>query len=133
LFLDANFGIDIWFTDAVRAQKALRPLRGTITEDSYGKEGFIVLAVPIKVHKNRPDFAFLEQPSLAREEVKSRDVRTRDAGAAAKTPFEQLLAAVAFGMPGTRSADRDVPTNPTTLLRSWITLPGGKGGAPKQP
>jgi hypothetical protein len=133
LFLDANFGIDVFFSDGVKAQAALKPMRGTISKNSYGKEGFVVLAVPMKVQKNRPDFAFLEQSPLEREEVKSRGIRKRSAGEVAATPFERLMPAAAFGAPGTRSIERDVPTNPATLVRSWVTLPTAAGAGAKQP
>jgi hypothetical protein len=131
LYLDANFGIDIWFSDAIKGMKALKPINFTVTADSHGKEGFVVLAVPVGVHKNRPDFSFLKQSPLNKEQV-DRGVNSRDAGVKAKTPFERLMAAGAFGGPGTR-AERDVPDNPTTLLRSWVTLSANMGAAQKQP
>jgi hypothetical protein len=130
LFMDANFGIDVWFSDAVRGQKALAPLRFTVTAGSHGKEGIVVLAVPVKTHKNRPDFSFLEQPPLAKEQS-TRGTRARDAGDAAKTPFERLMAYGAFGAGDTRSGERDVPDNPTTVLRSWVTVPAVKAAPAK--
>lgn len=136
IFLDANGGIKLAApTETIQARKAFtRPIRGTISGSSYGKEGFVVLAVPVTVHKNRPDFSFLEQSPLAKEEVRSRGERHRSGEDLAQTPFEHLLTAAAFGTGKTRSFEPDVVTNPVIVSLSWMTVPGPASViAPKNP
>src|SRR5262249_48191851 len=104
----------------------MKPIPGTISKKSFGKEGFVVLAVPVKAVRHRPDLSFLAQTGLTREEAVPRAVRLKGAETKVQTPFERLLAATAFGKVGTRSFEPDEPTNPTTFMWSWVTVPPGK-------
>jgi hypothetical protein len=130
LFLDANYGIDLLYSDALQSGRPLRPIRGTISKTSAGKEGFVVLAVPLTVQKMRPDFTFLAQAALGREEVITRDVRLKKVQQTPQTPFERLMAAAALGG-RTRDFQPDVPTNPAVLSWSWTTLPVGTAAPPR--
>ncbi len=124
LFLDANAGIQLAFSDSIQSLSALKkPIGGTISKTSYGKEGFVVLAVPVTLHRERPDFSFLEQSPLGKVEVIERGARLRSVSGSAQTPFGQLMSAVAFGTGKTRGFDPDMPTNPVIVSWSWTTLP----------
>jgi hypothetical protein len=118
LYLDANFGIQTVFSDAIgKKEKATE--KGTITKNAVGTEGLVVFAVPLSASgKMKPSFGFLEQEPLGRVETKK-----NGPGEAPKTPFGQLLAAAAFGGSTARGFERDVPTNPAILARSWVTRP----------
>jgi hypothetical protein len=130
LAMDANFGIDIVYSDAIKAQRSLRPLRFTVEGSSYGKEGIIVLAVPQKKHPNQPDYSFLKQSPLRGVEERSPQDRAALAKKVAKTPFERLMAAAAFEGPGTRSMSVTEPDNPAAVVWSWVTVPEGAEAAP---
>jgi hypothetical protein len=123
LLLDANFGIRVIPT-SVRAGGSLKPQRGTFKGDAVGKEGLIVLAVPVKPGAGQPSFDFLAQAPL---QVSDKPRGTADAPA---TPFGRLMA-TAVRNAGVRSIELDVPTNPGVLSWSWyLREPPTKGEKP---
>ncbi len=133
LFLDANCGIKQFDARAVQAGEKLKPLRGKISPSSNGREGFVVLAVPVKAHRTAPDFTFLQQAPLDREEVRERSVRLRSAEKTAQTPFARLMTTAAFGG-RTRDFEPDAPTTPAVLSWSWQTVAATPAApAPKRP
>jgi len=116
LFLAGNFEVAEWWSGALESGKSFED-SGTVDGSSSGTEGFVVLAVPIRAHKHQPDYSYLEQSGLG---VGSRDVRRPPEGP--QTPFENLMAAAAFGRK-TRAVRRNVPSTPQITAYSWYTLP----------
>ncbi|MEO2032974.1 MAG: hypothetical protein ABGZ35_12885, partial [Planctomycetaceae bacterium] len=117
LYLDANFGIAVWFSEALKAGNSFTD-GGTVDGSSSGPEGFIVLAVPVRSQKSQPAYEFLEQEGLG---VITRDVRRLPTRAL--NPFEQLMSAAAFGKGRHRGLRRKVSSTPQILSWSWVTLP----------
>jgi hypothetical protein len=116
LYLDANFGIQTVFSEAIERKQAATE-KGTITRDAVGAEGLVVFAVPLSAgNKTKPDFSFLKQAPLGRVDDKIK-------GTPPRTPFGRLMAAAAFGDTTARGFERDVATNPAILARSWVTRP----------
>ena len=118
IYLGADFSIEVYYSGAVRAGAALKPIKVQITGDSTGPEGVVVFGVPMSVCKDEPDYRFLAQDRLGKR-TRQRDVPV----AAAKTPFEALLRSAAFGKNAERGSRKIVPTNPVILSKSWVTLP----------
>jgi hypothetical protein len=92
---------------------------GCITNHPYGKEGFIVLAIPTEDSRTPPDYSFLAQPGLGQ---KSRGAVHADIVHGPLTPFGQLLKSAVTGK-GRRGHDPGAPTNPTVYTWTWLTLP----------
>jgi hypothetical protein len=118
LVLDGKFGFQVLRPMVLVSGASRDLLQGTITGDTTGTEGFVVLALPTTVNKSQPNFEFLAQPPLGQG---SREA-TRGGEAAAATPFGRLMAGAALGK-GQRSFQEEVPTNPAVLSWSWQTLP----------
>ena len=66
LYLDPNFGIQEIPVGFLAAGDAMRPLRTDVTAESFGNEGLVALAVPMRDRRDRPDFRFLLQEPLGR-------------------------------------------------------------------
>ena len=118
LYLDANLGIEQYWAGALRQGTALRPFRTTMTvkNNSTGLEGMVVMALPLSVQKEEPDFRFLEQQPLHLPETVKRSVNQ-----APSTPFGKLMAAAAFNGRA-REMERRVPSTPAILSQSWLLL-----------
>jgi hypothetical protein len=121
LYLDANLGIHAgdYTPGVIRRGDSMRPLRASMSVEgaSTGYEGMVVLAIPMSIQKDEPDFAFLEQEPLG---VVTKSVR--DAPKAMTTPFQKLMTSAAFGG-GTRDMQKHVSSTPAILSSSWILLP----------
>ena len=120
LYLDANLGIEQYWSGSLRQGTALRPFRTTMTVkgNSTGLEGMVVMALPLSVQKVEPDFRFLEQqPLLVPETVK------RGVNQSPSTPFGKLMAAAAFNG-GTREMGMESRVSSTLaiLSQAWILL-----------
>jgi hypothetical protein len=133
LFMDANCGIKQLDSRTVKAGEPLRPIRGPIDATSEGREGFVILSVPVKAQRVAPDFRFLEQDPLRPKQVreKSRAVRLQNAQKGPQTPFQRLLTSAAFGGEQTRGFDMQEPTTPNIQSVSWRTA--APPAAAKQP
>ena len=118
LYLDANLGIEQYWTGSLRQGAALKPFRTAmnVKDNSTGVEGMIVMALPLSVQRVEPDFRFLEQQPLRVPEA-----RGRGADPSPATPFGRLMAAAALDG-GTREMERRVPSTPAILSQSWILL-----------
>jgi len=117
LFLDANFGIEVYRSGSLRSGRDWRPIRVMITDEAVGPEGIVVFATPISVCRQEPAFSFLEQQPLGVV-----DPATRSAATPPATPFERLLRAAAV-QSGTRGGRLlAAPSNPTVISRSWVTV-----------
>jgi hypothetical protein len=118
LFTDSSFSITPK-TTVVRAGDKLVQ-QGPITGKLPGVEGIILLAVPLSVSRDQPNFSFLEQPALG---VRGRGLPARiEDTDKAKTPFGQLMAGAGVGK-GSRALELDAPTNPAVLSWSWVKVP----------
>lgn len=116
LYLDADNGIHVWLTEALQAGAQFTD-GGTVDASSLGPEGFIVLATPVRGQKLQPRYEFLQQDGLS---THSRGVRTTVARSL--NPFEQLMAAAAFGKGQQRGLRRKVDSTPQVLSWSWVTV-----------
>jgi hypothetical protein len=120
LIADAAFGVQVWYSGSVRAKSELRPLTATVTADSVGPEGLILIALPFREQLQPADLGFLEQPKLGAQAATTRSV-TRSV----PNDFERLLGAV-----GGRRVTRDVRlramAKPSIQTWSWFTLPEEK-------
>ncbi len=116
LFCGGDFGIEVYYTGALKAGAKLNLPPGEANADSLGAEGMIVLALPQSVSKDAPRFDFLAQEPLGKPEAKA-----RGADEAPRTPFGQVLAAAAFNR-GTKGLAKQAPTNPSVQLRTWRTV-----------
>jgi hypothetical protein len=120
LFLDGNFGIKV-HSFPVASGSSVGPIKGTVSEESTGLEGFVVLATAQSVSREQPNFDFLQQKGLAAGDTAWKE-KILTAERSARTPFGVLLAAAAIGT-GQRSYEEDAVTNPVILSCSWFTLP----------
>jgi|GEM_PF-843955 len=118
LFLDAQMGIQEWVSGAIRSQSTFRPLRARINGEPSGTEGIVLLASPLRVHKNQPDFSILLQEPLGTK-ARSRNFVSPPPD----TPFGNLLKAAATGKGGTRGLELEHEQNPLVLSWSWISVP----------
>ena len=64
VYLAADFSISIYYSGAIRAGAALKPIKVRLTGDSTGPEGVVVFGVPMSVCKDEPDYRFLAQDRL---------------------------------------------------------------------
>jgi hypothetical protein len=123
--IDGNFKITVR-TYPMRSGGPTIKETGDVGGDAFGRECILVLGVPQRVSRDRPDLEFLAQDGLKelRESKRGLDrgARTRDAAKALPTPFGQLLTLAATGKGGTRSYNPRVPTNPVVLMYSWETV-----------
>jgi len=119
LALDGRFGIQAIPIVSIQAGASTSPGRLEVTDDAFGNEGLIALAIPIEASKDRPDLSFLEQERLGQP---GDDGRQR--GSPPKSLFDRLLRAAAFGG---RSRGigirRDLSLEPQVVSASWITKP----------
>lgn len=121
LYLDANFGVEIWVAEVIPAGRSLEPIFVRIDDESLGAEGFLVLAAPIRSMTTVPEFEFLEQAGLG--------LATRDAGRPPQrpaTPLQRMLCALresqAVWQRGQYVHD---PANPRVLAWTWTSLAAG--------
>jgi hypothetical protein len=117
LFLDANYGIDVFFSESIGEGKSLKPIEIDITDESYGAEGLVVLVQNLGEFGQRQRFEFLSQKQLGQ--------RTRGETKGApnpRTPFEKLLATIR-GEKGqnTKGFPLGHTANPVVFTHSWIT------------
>jgi hypothetical protein len=124
LYCDADFGIVIWGSGQVKPGQKLPLDRAEITDDTVGLEGMIVLAMPVSVSKEQPNFDILVQEPLGKA-----DPGTRGPGDAPRSPFGQLLAGAAFNT-GMRAARKVVESTPAIRTATWTVLPAAKAAAP---
>ncbi len=119
LYLDANFGIHVWVSEAIKAAQSLEPLAVRVDDESLGAEGFIVLAAPVRQSAHMPDYQFLEQQALGFD---SRSVAAP--GTAASSPLERLLYALRHAdAVWERAAMADDPATPQVLSWVWVSVP----------
>jgi hypothetical protein len=119
LFLDARFGIDVYFSRSLKAGQSLNPILVQITDESSGIEGMVVIAVAMDAVRQQPSYEFLNQGPLGTD-----DPQSRSAATGAESPFELLLRAASAKGYATRGQRMLVPpSNPVVLSKSWITLP----------
>ncbi len=122
LFLDANFGIELYRAGSIRSGRDWRPIRVMITDQSLGTEGMVVFTVPMSLCRSEPDYGFLQQSPLGIVEPKKRELGGTRGTA---TPFERLMWAATTDT-GTRGGRiLAASSNPAVLSRSWVTVPGG--------
>jgi hypothetical protein len=119
VLLDADFGIQV-ISRSLGRRESLKD-KATIESRTFGREGVILLALPMRVSKNEPQYGFLEQEPLQKASL-SRGDRTRGLAEAPQTPFGQIMKTAVRGK-GTRAWSRDVPSNPQVLSWSWTTIP----------
>jgi hypothetical protein len=119
LYLDANFGVQQWASETVRAGQRLEPIVLQVDDDSLGAEGVIALAMPLTATGVVADYAFLTQSPLG---IDTRQVRGTPGARA--TTFERLL--YSLGQPQLvrhRSLRHDDPTTPQVVSWTWVSLP----------
>lgn len=114
LFLSADLGIDIWFSESIRQGSSFAPLRSTLDDSSIGPEGFVLLSQPTPKSLVRPRFEILKQTRVGEWD----DGESRSPVA---DPFAAFLAA-ATGRQATRSVPQG--SSPWELHSwTWVTLP----------
>jgi len=114
LYLDANLRIKSIFEGSLgRRGKALAPIRMQMktTDGSVGPEGMVVFALPMRIQKEQPSYAFLEQEPLG---VIPRAVFR----SGPETAFGRLLEAAALTRT-TRGGDLIEATTPAVLTQTW--------------
>lgn len=96
---------------------------------SWGKEGVIVLAVPVKETADPVNFEFLEQDPLTllrRSTARGGDLlaeKDKKIKKAPQNPFTALLRTASLGQGKTRALRFEPETTPNILSQAWITLP----------
>jgi hypothetical protein len=124
-FLDGNLGIELFVSCGLRAGRSLRPLRLRITDDSFGVEGLVALAMPLADSPLQPRFGILEQGPLGVVDEKHPD----DNGTRSSlSPIERLLHRATTEMTTRGLHLHPVAANPTVLVHSWVTLPDSGEG-----
>ncbi|MFO0959125.1 MAG: caspase family protein [Isosphaeraceae bacterium] len=116
LALDARFGIQDVPVVSIPARSATRPQRYEVTNESFGSEGLVALALPIDANRDRPRFDFLIQEPMGRPDAE------RFRGFVPKNPFEEFLKAAAFGGQA-RSIRKQASTEPQISSVVWLTRP----------
>lgn len=117
LHLDPHFGIDVWLNESIDGKRKFkRPINATLSGKSLGPEGIVLLAAPMAVQKQKPDYTSLEQTPLGDHG------QFRSMKGASLTPLGRLLAGASLDK-GTRGSEGDSPEHTQIVMRSWLTLP----------
>lgn len=117
--LQADFSISVEkFAKRVPAWESTPTVRFTIGDAAFGPEGLVLLAVPMSIERDEPDFGCLEQGPLG----------SNSRGAAATPPrndFDRFVRGLATAK-GTRSFAPNDQATPVVLSWSWVTVAGAK-------
>ncbi len=123
-FLNKRCGIQHVITDTIRgrnyqvkSEDAVREdvLRFAINEECKGTNGFVVIAVSVEEHPNRPNYALISQDGLG-----SPTKRGTLAGLKPTTLFEETLSH-SIDTPQLFRSSKSSPDNPQISSWSWVT------------
>jgi hypothetical protein len=119
LYLDANYGVQLWAADSIPAGGAWQPIFVEVDDDSLGAEGIVALATAVS-QSDRLGYEFLEQSPVG--------LNHGSRAPAARTPPATGLQQLLTSLPASRemrdrALDTHAPQAPEILSWTWISRP----------